>query len=586
MVNVTIDGRSVSVPEHTTILDAAEQAGIDIPTLCFLKDLNEIGSCRVCVVEIEGIDQLVAACNNYVLEGMVVRTNSPKVRMARKANVELLLSQHDSECTSCVRSGNCTLQTVANDLGIIMMPYAKHLPGQPWDQEFPLIRNNDKCINCLRCIQICDKVQATGIWTLTNRASHTSVGVRGGAAIAATDCSLCGQCITHCPVGALRERDDTDRVFDALADPKKTVIVQVAPAVRTAWGEGVGLTHEEASVGKMVACLKELGFDYVFDTDFSADLTIMEEGSELLDRIEHPEHGPLPMFTSCCPGWVRFIKSHYPELTAHLSTAKSPHQMFGATLKSYWAEKIGVDPHDMFVVSIMPCLAKKAEVAEPNQNDACGDPDVDVSLTVRELDRMIRADHIDARSLADADFDDPLGIATGAGHIFGATGGVMDAALRSAYFLVTGKNPDPDAFTAVRGLEGWKDATFDMGGTPVRVAVASGLANTKRLLDALKAGEVAYDFIEIMACPGGCAGGGGQPIHDGFELADMRGNILWNMDKDMKLRFSHENPSIKLVYSEYFGAPLSHKAHHLLHTDHFGWEMPLAPGVEAPQTAH
>ena len=582
MVNVTIDGRTVNVPDHTTILDAAKQAGIDIPTLCYLKDINEVGACRVCVVEIEGIDQLVAACNNYVLDGMVVYTNSPKVRVARKANVELLLSQHDSECTSCVRSGNCTLQTVANDLGIVMQPYAKHLPGQPWDLEFPLIRNNDKCINCLRCIQICDKVQATGIWALTNRASHTSVGVRGGADISTTDCALCGQCITHCPTGALRERDDTDRVFEALGDPKKTVIVQTAPAVRTAWGEGVGLTHEEATVGKMVASLKALGFDYVFDTDFAADLTIMEEGSELLDRIKNPDHGPLPMFTSCCPGWLRFVKSHYPEFTANLSTAKSPHQMFGATLKSYWAEKIGVDPHDVFVVSIMPCLAKKAEVAEPNQNDACGDPDVDVSLTVRELDRMIRADHIDPRKLDEADFDDPLGIATGAAHIFGATGGVMDAALRSAYFLLTGSNPDPDAFTAVRGLDGWKEATFDMGGVPVRVAVASGLANTTALLDALKAGEVAYDFIEIMACPGGCAGGGGQPIHDGCEMADVRGTILWNMDKDMKLRFSHENPSIVMIYKEYFGEPLSHKSHHLLHTNHFGWEMPLAPGVEAP----
>ena len=579
MVNVTIDGRTVSVPENTTILNAAAKAGIKIPTLCYLEGINEIGGCRVCVVEVEGADQLVASCNNIVDEGMVVYTNSPKVRMARKCNVELLLSTHDSECTSCVRSGNCSLQSLANDLNVTRLPFEKHLPGQPWPPDFPLIRNNDKCINCLRCIQICDKVQATGIWDLVSHASHTSVGVAGTRHIEASDCALCGQCVTHCPTGALRERDDTDRVFDAFADPTKTVVVQTAPAVRTAWGEGVGLTHEQASVGRMVASLKALGFDYVFDTDFAADLTIMEEGSELLDRIQYPEHGPMPMFTSCCPGWVRFLKSHYPEFTANLSTAKSPHQMFGATLKTYWAEKIGVNPHDVFVVSIMPCLAKKAEVAEPNQNDACGDPDVDVSLTVRELDRMLRADHIDPLLLDEAEFDDPLGVATGAAHIFGATGGVMDAALRSAYFLLTGSNPDPDAFTAVRGLDGWKEATFDMGGTPVRVAVASGLANTKALLDALKAGVVAYDFIEIMACPGGCAGGGGQPIHDGFEMADLRGSILWEMDKGMKLRFSHENPSIALVYEEYFGKPLSHRSHELLHTDHFGWEMPLAPGV-------
>ncbi len=581
MVRVIIDGHVADVPEHTTILDAAASVGVNIPTLCYLKDVNEIGACRACVVEIEGIDQLVAACNNTVLDGMIVRTNSPKVRIARKANVEMLLSTHDSECTSCVRSGNCTLQTVANDLGITNLPYKKHLPNQDWPQDFPLIRNNNKCINCLRCIQICDKVQATGIWDLTNRATHTSVGVAGNRAIEVTDCALCGQCVTHCPTGALRERDDTDRVFAALADPKKTTILQIAPAVRTAWGEGVGLTHEEATVGRMVATMRQIGFDYVFDTDFAADLTIMEEGSELLARVKDPSVGPLPMFTSCCPGWVRFLKSHYPELTANLSTAKSPHQMFGATLKTYWAEKIGVDPHDVFVVSIMPCLAKKAEVAEPNQNDACGDPDVDVSLTVREMDRMIRAEHLDPRSLHEEPFDDPLGVATGAGHIFGATGGVMDAALRSAHFLLTGSNPDPDAFTAVRGLDGWKEATFDLGGTPVRVAVASGLANTQALIEALKAGEVAYDFIEIMACPGGCAGGGGQPIHDGCEMADMRGQILWDMDKAMDVRFSHENPSIELVYKEYFGEPLSERAHHLLHTDHFGWEMPLAPGVKA-----
>ena len=581
MVRVIIDGHVAQVAEHTSILDAAASVGVHIPTLCYLKDLNEIGACRVCVVEIEGIDQLVAACNNTVLDGMVVRTNSPKVRLARKMNVEMLLSNHDSECTSCVRSGNCTLQSVANDLGITSLPFKKHLPGQTWPQDFPLIRNNDKCINCLRCIQVCDKVQATSVWDLTNRASHTSVGVSGARSIEASDCALCGQCVTHCPTGALRERDDTDRVFAALADPKKTTILQIAPAVRTAWGEGVGITHDEATVGRMVATMRQMGFDYIFDTDFAADLTIMEEGSELLERMKYPNVGPLPMFTSCCPGWVRYLKSHYPELTANLSTAKSPHQMFGATLKSFWAARLGIDPHDVFVVSIMPCLAKKAEVAEANQNDACGDPDVDVSLTVREMDRMIRAEHLDPLSLGEEPFDDPLGVASGAGHVFGATGGVMDAALRTAFFLVTGQNPDPDAFSAVRGLKSWKEATFDMAGTPVRVAVVSSLKSAHDLIEALLAGEVSYDFIEVMACPGGCAGGGGQPICEGRELADERGEILWNMDRSMDLRFSHENPSIKLVYDEYFGSPLSERAHHLLHTDHFGWDMPLAPGVAA-----
>jgi len=574
VVTVTIDGRQVSVPEHTSILDAARKANINIPTLCYLKDLNEIGACRVCVVEVEGIDQLVAACNNTVLDGMVVRTNSPKVRAARKINVEFLLSRHDSECTSCVRSGNCTLQTVANDLGISDLPYEKHLPHQPWNQDYPLIRNNDKCINCLRCIQVCEKVQATGVWDLTNRSSHTSVGVKGGIPIEQSDCALCGQCVTHCPTGALRERDDTERVFDALADPDKIVVVQVAPAVRAAWGEPFGLTREKATVNRLVAALRVLGFDYVFDTDFTADLTIMEEGSELLERLKVPGGKKFPMFTSCCPGWVRYCKAHHSGFVDQLSTSKSPGQMFGAIAKSYYAELLGVDPHRIYCVEIMPCLAKKSEVGISVMNSACGDPDVDVSLTTREVDRMIRAAHVDVNALEDEPFDQPLGTATGAGVIFGATGGVMEAALRSAYFLVTGTNCDADAFKAVRGLNGWKEATFDLAGTPLHVAVASGLGNANRLLTALEAGEVAYDFVEVMACPGGCAGGGGQPIHEGGELAGVRGDVLWGLDRVAALRRSHENPAIQACYRDYLGEPLSDRAEHLLHTNHHAWAMP------------
>ena len=574
MVNVTIDGRTVSVPEHTSILDAAARANIKIPTLCYLKDLNEIGACRACVVEIEGIDQLVAACNNSVLDGMVVRTNSPKVRLARKINVELLLSRHDSECTSCVRSGNCSLQTIANDLGISTLPYEKHLPHQPWNQNYPLIRNNDKCINCLRCIQVCEKVQATGVWDLTNRSSHTCVGVKGGIPIDESGCALCGQCITHCPTGALRERDDTERVFDALADPDKIVVVQVAPAVRAAWGEPFGLSREKATVNRLVAALRVLGFDYIFDTDFSADLTIMEEGSELLARLKNPEGKKFPMFTSCCPGWVRYCKAHHAGFVDQLSTSKSPGQMFGAIAKSYYAELLGVDPHRIYCVEIMPCLAKKSEVAIPAMNDACGDPDVDVALTTREVDRMIRAAHVDVVSLEEEAFDAPLGTATGAGVIFGATGGVMEAALRSAYYFATGTPCDADAFKAVRGLDGWKEATFDLAGTPLRVAVASGLANANRLLTALENGEVEYDFVEVMACPGGCSGGGGQPIHDGEELAGVRGDVLWGLDRVSELRRSYENPSIQACYKDYLGEPLSERAEHLLHTDHHAWSMP------------
>ena len=573
MVNLTIDGRAVSVAEGTSILDAAATVGIKIPTLCYLKDLNEIGACRVCVVEIEGIDQLVAACNNTVLEGMVVRTNSPKVRAARRMNMELLLATHDSECTSCVRSGNCTLQSLAADLGITDLPYEKRLMHDPWDKSFPLIRNNDKCINCLRCIQVCEKIQGLGVWDLANRATHTSVNVRGGMTIQESDCTLCGQCITHCPTGALRERDDTQKVFDALADPEKVVVVQIAPAVRAAWGESLGLPREEATVGRLVAALRQMGVDYVFDTDFSADLTIMEEGTELLHKLAHREENKFPMFTSCCPGWVRYVKAVRPELTDQLSTAKSPGQMFGAVAKSYFAELKGIDPHKIFCVEIMPCTAKKHEVAIPVMNDACGDPDVDVSLTTREVDRMIRAEHIDATTLPEEEFDQPLGTATGAGVIFGATGGVMEAALRTAYHVVTGETPRPDAFSEIRGLDGWKEATFDLAGTPVRVAVVHGLANTAFLLDAIAEGAVEYDFVEVMACPGGCAGGGGQPIHDGEELAGVRGDVLWGLDRRAKLRNSYENPAIVAIYKDFLGEPNSELAEELLHTDHHAWSI-------------
>ena len=572
MVKLTIDNVTFEAKEGLTILEAAKQIGVAIPTLCYFKDLNEIGACRVCVVEVDGEDRLVAACNTAIRDGMVVRTNSPRVREARKVNVELILSEHDCHCPTCVRNGNCALQTLAGDLNVLDSAYETKLAKNVSSHGFPLIRTASKCIKCMRCVQICDQVQSLNIWEVANTGGRTTIGVKGGKAIEDTDCSLCGQCITHCPVGALRARDDTDKVYDALADENKVTVVQIAPAVRAAWAESLGLSKEEATEKRMVAAVKALGFDYVFDTDFAADLTIMEEGSEFLDRLQNG--GTLPLMTSCCPGWVRFLKGQFPELTANLSSAKSPQQMFGAVAKSYFAEKIGVDPHNIFCVSIMPCTAKKHEVAIPNLNDACGDPDVDIALTTRELARMLRADHIDVKHLPEAEFDNPLGVATGAGVIFGATGGVMEAALRTAYRLVTGENPGADAFSDVRGLDGWKEATYDVAGTPVRVAVASGLANARKLLNAVKAGTVQYDFIEVMACPGGCAGGGGQPIHDGEELAGERGAILYTLDKDMKLRFSHENPEIIKLYADYMEQPLSHKAHHLLHTDHFGWNMP------------
>ena len=577
MVNLTIDHIPVTVPEGTTILDAARSAGIHIPSLCYLRGVNEIGACRVCVVELGGMDRLVPACNNVVEEGMEVLTSSPKVRETRRINVELLLSQHDCHCATCVRSGNCSLQTIANDLNILDLPFEKKVPETRWDRSFPLFRDASKCIKCMRCIQICDKVQTLNIWDVAATGSRTTVDVSLNRKITQADCSLCGQCITHCPVGALRERDDTRQVFEALADPNKITVVQVAPAVRTAWGEFMGLSPEQATVTRMVAALRRIGFDYIFDTNFAADLTIMEEGSEFLQRLKNPGAFKAPMFTSCCPGWVRFLKSQYPNMASQLSTAKSPQQMFGAVAKSYYAQLLGVDPQRIYSVSIMPCLAKKQEASLPTMESAGAGPDVDVVLTTRELSRMIRAEHIIPAELKEEEFDEPLGMASGAGIIFGATGGVMEAALRSAYYLVTGKNPSPDAFRDVRGMDGWKEATFHIADTPIRVAVVSGLGNARRLIQALRRGEVQYDFVEVMACPGGCSGGGGQPIHDGQELAESRSEKLYGLDAIADLRFSHENPSVQRLYKDFLVRPLSEKAHHLLHTDHTAWEMPLSP---------
>ena len=576
MVNAKINNIPVSVPEGTTILEAAKSIGIDIPTLCFLKDLNEIAACRICVVEIEGEFGLIPACDNVVTEGMVISTNSPRVREARRVNLRLLLSQHDVQCTECVRSGNCKLQQLSNDYNILGEHYKKELVDLPIDYTTPFIRLDNRCVKCMRCIQVCEKVQTMNIWDLVGTGSRTNIAVspKKATKLALSDCTFCGQCVTHCPTGALQERDDTSKVFDAIADPKKTVVVQVAPAVRVAWAEYFGMNPEEGTAKRMCTALKALGFDYVFDTNFAADLTIMEEGSEFIERFTHKDHYQWPMFTSCCPGWVRFVKGQFPKYQKNLSTAKSPQGMFGAIAKSFFAERIGVDPHDMVVVSVMPCTAKKAEVKIPNLNDACGDPDVDISITTREMVRMFRTFQLNPKLMPETEFDSPLGEGTGAAVIFGATGGVMDAALRSAYFLVTGSNPPADAFTDVRGIKGWKEATFNVPGAgDVRVAVVSGLGNTRAIMEAIDKGEVEYDFVEIMACPGGCAGGGGQTIHDGVEMAEYRGDALWNIDKNMKVRFSHENSQVGDLYQLFLEKPLGHKSHHLLHTDITEWDI-------------
>ncbi len=577
MVSLTINGRRVQAPEGTTIMEAARLVDIQIPHLCFLKDINEIAACRVCCVEVEGERAMVTACNTPVMEGMVVYTNSPRARQTRRVNVELILSQHDCRCATCVRSGNCQLQTIANDLGILQVPFETQLPKGlrgAWTTTFPLYRDYNKCIKCMRCIQICEKVQTLKVWDLAGTGGRTTIDVSGNMVIKDSDCSLCGQCVTHCPVGGLRERDDTAEVLRALADPEIITVVQVAPAVRAAWGESLGLPPEKATIGLMTAALKAMGVDYVFDTCFAADLTIMEEANELLQRLKAGELADYPMFTSCCPGWVRFLKSQYPHLTKQLSTAKSPQQMFGSIAKNWFAQKIGADPGKICCISIMPCMAKKAECALPTMRTEAGQ-DVDIALTTRELVRMIRADKIDVNVLEEEKPDSPLGIHTGAGEIFGATGGVMEAALRTAAFTLTGHNPSADGFQEVRRGQGLREVSYSIGGVPLRCAVVSGLGEARKLIENILARKVHYDFVEVMACPGGCAGGGGQPIScEDKELAAERGRQLYQLDQASLLRFSHENPEVRSLYEEFLGEPLSEKAEHLLHTDHTAWKMP------------
>lgn len=577
MVKLTIDNKSIEVAPKTHIIDAALQAGIKIPTLCYMRKTNEIGSCRVCVVEVEGQDRLMASCNNEVAEGMIIHSRSKKVRDAVRANTELILSNHRAECTTCIRSTNCSLQSLTQTLGITEESYDKNYTQKPWDKNFVLQRDGSKCIKCLRCVQVCGKIQNCNVWDITNTGSRVDVGVVDGKQLDEATCSLCGQCITHCPVGALSARDDTASILGALDNPEIITIIQAAPATRSAWGEDLGLSADEATVGRFVSALKGLGFDYVFDTDTAADLTIIEEAHEFLERFTHKDDYQWPMFTSCCPGWLRYVKQQAPEFLPNLSSAKSPHQMFGALLKTYYAQKLDVDPSRIYIVSLMPCVAKKYEAAVPEVNDAAeGVRDIDAVITVREFARMVKQRALDVQNLSEALWDDPFGEASGAGVIFGASGGVMEAALRSAYFYLTGNNPEPGIFKAATVPEEetqWAAKTLEIAGATVRVIVASGLRNTTDLLAALKAGEVEADFIEIMACPGGCAGGGGQPIRTDHELAVPRSKILSKLDEDAPLRLSHENESLKKAYAEFLGEPLGHTAHHLLHTNQAEWSI-------------
>ena len=569
-VNITINGMPLSVPANYTILEAARLAGIEIPTLCHMKGRNEIGACRICVVEVEKARSLVAACVMPVSEGMVIKTNSKKVMESRKMTIELLLSNHNRSCLQCVRSGNCELQTLAYEFGV---EDAGRFDGAKTESTEDtsaahLIRDNSKCILCRRCVAAC-RTQ-TAVIGANNRGFDTVIGSAFNKDLNDVACISCGQCITACPTGALRERDDTQKVFDAINDPTKHVVIQTAPAVRAALGEEFGMEIGTNVEGKMVAALRRLGFDKVFDTDFSADLTIMEEANEFLDRVQNG--GVLPLITSCSPGWIRYCEQFYPDMLDNLSSCKSPQQMFGAVVKTYYAEKNGIDPKDIFSVSVMPCTAKKYEIARDDQS-AAGVPDLDATITTRELARMIKKARIQFTKLPDEQFDNPLGEDTGAAVIFGATGGVMEAALRTAVDTLTGKDNESYEFTEVRGMEGVKEATYDVAGLKINVAVASGTDNAKKVLDAVKSGEKNYHFIEIMGCPGGCINGGGQPIHSQAEWATidikgLRAKALYDQDASMPIRKSHQNPMIKTIYDEYFEKPGSHKAHEILHTSY------------------
>ncbi|MCC8042085.1 MAG: [FeFe] hydrogenase, group A [Oscillospiraceae bacterium] len=572
MVNIKINGIACSAPEGSTILEAARLVGIRIPTLCYLKDINAIGACRICVVEVKGARSLVTACVYPISEGMEIQTNTPKIVKSRRTTLELILSNHRKDCLSCVRSGSCELQALCNEYGVNEYAYEGENPVIVVDDSsLHMVRDNSKCILCRRCTAVCAKTQVIGVIGANDRGFATQIGSAFDMPLSETACVSCGQCTAVCPTGALTEKDDTQKVLDAIADPDKFVVVQAAPAVRASLGEAFGYPIGTNVEGKMIAALRRLGFDKVFDTNFSADLTIMEESAEFLDRMNNG--GVLPMITSCSPGWIRYCENYFPEFIPNLSTCKSPQQMFGAIVKTYYAQKLGKKPEDIVSVSVMPCTAKKFEINREDEN-AAGVPDLDISITTRELARLIKKSGIMFTDLPDEVCDSPLGTGSGAGVIFGATGGVMEAALRTAVWTLTGK-PDstPIEFTEVRGTEGLKEATYNVAGTEVKVAVVSGLAQAKKLLKRIKSGEANYQFIEIMGCPGGCVNGGGQIIQPAYvrnfmDIGKERAKVLYGIDKANALRFSHENPDVKALYDEFLGEPNSHKAHEVLHTSY------------------
>ncbi|MDR2006174.1 MAG: [FeFe] hydrogenase, group A [Acidaminococcales bacterium] len=564
MVNVTIDGRKVSVHKSASVLNAANKAGAKVPTLCYHPELRPEGACRVCVVEVEGSRTLVASCVYPVSEGMIVRTNTDAVRHARRSVVELMLANHPPDCLVCVRNKNCELQKVAAELGLREIRFDGEKKKHPLDANNPsLVRDNEKCILCGRCVRVCSERQGVHVYSFTRRGFGTVVSPAFDAGLDEAACTYCGQCSVVCPTAAITEKDDAEAVWKAISDPTKHVIIQTAPSVRVALGETQGLAPGAIVTGKMVAALRRMGFDKVFDTNFSADLTIMEEGSEFIHRLKNG--GKLPMVTSCSPGWVNLAEMFYPDLLEHLSTAKSPQQMFGAVAKTYYAEKSGIDPKNIVSVSAMPCTAKKAEAVRPQMRSS-GYQDVDIVITTRELGRMIKEAGIDFAQIEEEEFDAPMGIGSGAGAIFGATGGVMEAALRTAYELLTGEELKNLDFNDVRGLKGLKEASVNIAGVEVKVAVVNTLGEARQMMERVRAKEAPYHFIEIMACPGGCISGGGQPAPVDGEIRMKRQASIYEIDRCSAVRKSHENPAVKTLYAEWLGQPLGEKAHKLLHT--------------------